>query len=126
MGLWGGAGAAGGALGVVLSGVLTQWWSWRAVLLVNVPIIAIAVFAALRGVPRRDVARTARLDVPGAVAVTLGVAALVYAVSAGGDHGWGSWQAVGGFVTAAVLLGIFAVIERSGTIFSYLSTSSIG
>ncbi len=115
MGLWGGAGAAGGALGVVLSGVLTQWWSWRAVLLVNFPIIVIAMVAALRGVPRRDVGRTARLDVPGAVSVTLGVAALVYAVSAGGDRGWGSWQAVGGFVAAAVLLAIFVAIERSAS-----------
>lgn len=113
MGLWGGAGAAGGALGVVLSGVLTEWWSWRAVLLVNVPIIAVAVVTALRGVPRTDGARTRRLDVLGAVTVTVAVAALVFAVSSGGDRGWGSWQAITGFVGAAVLLLAFVVIERS-------------
>ncbi|MGV9480422.1 MFS transporter [Gordonia aichiensis] len=113
MGLWGGAGAAGGALGVVLSGVLTEWWSWRAVLLVNVPIIAVAVVTALCGVPRAERSRTGRLDVPGAVTVTAGVAALVFAVSSGGDRGWGSWQAIAGFVGAAVLLAAFVVIERS-------------
>lgn len=112
MAFWGGAGAAGGAVGVVLSGVLTDWFSWRAVLFVNVPIVAIAFAAALRGVAHEQRRDAGRLDVPGAVLVTAGVGALVYAVSSGGDHGWSSAPTVIGFICAAVLLIGFALIER--------------
>ncbi len=113
MAFWGGAGAAGGAVGVVLSGLLTDWWSWRAVLFVNVPIVVAALLAALRGVdagPRRSVGR---LDVPGAVLVTAGVASLVFAVAAAGDHGWSSARALIGFAAATLLLAGFAVVERT-------------
>lgn len=113
MAFWGGAGAAGGAVGVVLSGLLTDWWSWRAVLFVNVPIVVIALLAALRGVDAGHRRSVGRLDVPGAVLVTAGVASLVFAVAAAGDHGWSSARALIGFAAAAVLLTGFAVVERT-------------
>lgn len=111
MGLWSGAGAGGGAVGVVLSGVLADGFGWRAVLLVNIPIVLVALVTTLRGVPKRGTTGRTRLDVPGAVLVTAGVAALVFAVSSAGDHGWGSAQVVIGFVAAAVLLGAFVAVE---------------
>lgn len=113
MAFWGGAGAAGGGVGVVLSGVLTEWWSWRAVLLVNVPIVVIALLAALRGVHTESRRAVGHLDIPGAVLVTAGVGALVYGVSAAGDHGWSSVLAMTAFVVAAVLLVGFGIVERS-------------
>ncbi|MFT4202029.1 MFS transporter [Gordonia sp. (in: high G+C Gram-positive bacteria)] len=112
MGLWAGAGAAGGAVGVVLSGLLTEWFSWRAVLLVNVPIVLIALLGAIRGVRPDRGESTGRLDVAGAFLVTAGVGALVYAVSSAGDHGWASPRFTVGGVAAAVLLVGFAIVER--------------
>ncbi|WP_059035539.1 MFS transporter [Gordonia desulfuricans] len=113
MALWGGAGAGGGAVGVVLSGLLTEWFSWRAVLFVNVPIVVVALIAAARGVPagrRRDVGH---LDVPGAILVTTAVGALVYAVTSGGDHGWGETATIVAFVVAVLGALAFALVERS-------------
>lgn len=112
MGLWGAAGAGGGAVGVVLSGVLTQAWGWRAVLAVNVPIVVLAVVATLRGVPRHERGvRPERLDVAGAVLVTSGIGALVYAVSTGGDAGWLSAQVLLAAAGAVVLLVAFVFVE---------------
>ncbi|AFA72149.1 putative drug resistance transporter, MFS superfamily protein [Gordonia polyisoprenivorans VH2] len=113
MAFWGGAGAAGGAVGVVLSGLLTDWWSWRAVLFVNVPIVVVAFLAALRGVEGGHRRSVGRLDVPGAVLVTAGVASLVFAVAAAGDDGWASARAMIGFVAAALLLAGFVLVERT-------------
>ncbi len=112
MALWGAAGAGGGAVGVVLSGLLSDTLGWRFVLLVNVPIIVVAAVAAVRGIPRQDrAARRAPLDVPGAMLVTLGVAAIVWAVSAAGEDGWSSVRALSGFAVAILLLLAFGVVE---------------
>lgn len=112
MALWGAAGAGGGAVGVVLSGVLTQAWGWRAVLAVNVPIALLAVVATLRGVPRHERGvHAGRLDVAGAVLVTTGIAALVYAVSVGGEVGWSSAQVLCPLGGAVLLVAAFVVVE---------------
>lgn len=112
MGLWGAAGAGGGAVGVVLSGLLTDGFGWRAVLFVNIPIVLIGLVVTLRGVPAGRAASTRpRLDVLGAALVTVGVAALVYGVTAAGDDGWGSVGAIIGFVVAAILIASFVAVE---------------
>lgn len=112
MGLWGGAGAGGGAVGVVLSGVLTGGFGWRAVLFVNVPIVLIGLVVTMRGVPAGSAALARpRLDVPGAALVTVGVGALVYGVTAAGDDGWGGAAAIAGFVVAGVLIASFVAVE---------------
>ncbi|HEY9315730.1 MFS transporter [Williamsia sp.] len=112
MGFWGAAGAGGGAVGVVLSGLLTDAFSWRAVMFVNLPIVVIALIATWLAVdveaPR---AVSPRLDVLGACLATAGVGVLVYAVTAAGEDGWGSTIALGGFAAAAVLLAAFVGVE---------------
>ena len=112
MGLWGAAGAGGGAVGVVLSGVLTDALGWRAVLFVNLPIVIIGLGATWLGVAA-DAHREARprLDVLGACLATVGVGVLVFGVTAAGDQGWLSPAAIGGFVVAAVLLAVFIGVE---------------
>ena len=78
LGLWGMAGAAGGAVGVLAGGVLTDVAGWRAVMLVNVPIVAFALAAAARTGPGRRGRRTgARLDLAGALLATAGTTLLV-------------------------------------------------
>lgn len=112
MALWGGAGAVGGAVGVVLSGVLAQSMGWRAVLAVNLPIGLVALWAAGRGVTEtRDEHADRHLDVPGALLVTAGVAALVWGVSSAEHHGWSSPIVWGMGLSGLVLLAGFVLRE---------------
>jgi predicted MFS family arabinose efflux permease len=109
--------AAGGSAGVLLGGVLTDWLNWRAVMLVNVPLVAFALFAAWR-LPaggeqheRPDGTRP-RLDLPGAVLVTAGATLLVLGVVRTGTAGWASAATAGTLTAAAVLLTAFVLVER--------------
>jgi EmrB/QacA subfamily drug resistance transporter len=102
---------AGGSLGLVLGGVITQWASWRWVLFINVPIgIVVAVLAPryVSETPRQS----GRFDLPGAITSTLGSAALVYGFIRSASNGWGDRVAIISFVAAAVLLVTFVVNER--------------
>ncbi|MGI5165781.1 MFS transporter [Spirillospora sp. CA-253888] len=90
--VWTAVGLTGGAAGNLLGGLLTEAASWRWILLINVPIGAVALAAAVRVLPgdvrgrdgRRDGRRGRRLDVPGAVLVTAGLCGLTYGLSAAG------------------------------------------
>ena len=113
--VWGGAGAAGLVIGVLLGGVLTQALGWEAVFFVNVPLAGIAVLLALALIPadrRRDTAR--RFDLPGALAATLGVTLLVFALVQGPTLGWGSPAILAAASASLLLLAAFAAIERRG------------
>ncbi|WP_231573750.1 MFS transporter [Streptomyces sp. e14] len=112
LGVWSAVNAAGGALGVLAGGLLTQYAGWRWVMLVNLPIVAAALALVLAGVPGdARPARRERPDVLGAVLVTGGAGLLVLGVVRTDTEGWGSpatWVALG---VAAVLLAAFAVAE---------------
>jgi EmrB/QacA subfamily drug resistance transporter len=112
LGVWGAVAGSGGAAGVILGGVLTEWLGWEAVLYVNVPIGLVAAFLAPRLLPEgREAAGTRSFDVAGAVTVTAGLAMLVYALVDANDAGWGSTQTLGLAAAALVLLGVFVSIE---------------
>lgn len=81
LGVWGAVSGAGGAAGVILGGVLTEWYGWRAVFLVVVPIAVASLGATLLLVPA-DRPTGGRLDVVGAITSTAGLTALVYALTA--------------------------------------------
>ena len=84
-------GPLAGAVGVVLGGLLTTELSWRYVLFINVPIgVALLIAAAASLVPSPPARDGARLDLPGALTVTVGVSSLVFAVSQATSKGWGS------------------------------------
>ncbi|MBV9383066.1 MAG: MFS transporter, partial [Streptosporangiaceae bacterium] len=89
--VWGGAGAAGLVVGVLLGGVLTQAFGWQAVFFVNVPLAGAAIVLAFALIDA-DRARGAgrRFDLPGALSVTVAVTLLVSALVRGPDAGWGS------------------------------------
>ncbi|MFD9715444.1 MFS transporter [Streptomyces sp. NPDC059076] len=114
LGMWGMAGAAGGAVGVLAGGLLTDAAGWRAVMLVNVPIVVFALFgvarAALPGAPDR--ASAPRLDVAGALLVTGGMSLLVLGVTRTEQHGWGAPTTVLTLGTSIALLIAFALVER--------------
>ncbi|MET7536032.1 MFS transporter [Streptomyces sp. NPDC005349] len=106
--VFGALGGAGASLGVVLGGLLTQWFGWRWCLLVNVPIALLALLGTL-GTPRDRAQRlTGRIDIAGAVLGCGGLTALVYACSQAEAHGWTSPGVLGVLLAGAALLTAFA------------------
>ena len=112
IGTWTAVGAGGGAAGGLFGGVLTDYLSWRWVLLVNVPVGALVlVLAALRLAESRSAGGRRRLDVPGALLVTAGVAALAYGIVRSGQYGFTSRQALEPLAAGVVLLAVFVLVE---------------
>jgi EmrB/QacA subfamily drug resistance transporter len=113
MSVWAAIAVGGGAVGLVLGGVLVDYLSWPWIFYVNVP-VGIAVFvAALREVPEsKDERAHKAFDLAGAATVTAGLVILVYAIVKAQEKGWGSAHTliVGGIALA--LLAIFLLIER--------------
>jgi EmrB/QacA subfamily drug resistance transporter len=112
LGVWGAVAGSGGAAGVILGGVLTEWLGWEAVLYVNVPIGIVAALLATRLLPEGREAGTRSFDVAGAVSVTAGLVLLVYALVDANDAGWGSLQTLCLAAASLVLLASFVAIER--------------
>jgi len=116
-GVYGAIAGGGAAIGLLLGGVLTEYASWRWCLLVNVPIALIAVAGALREVKESKASGNTRYDIPGAVTVTGGLVALVYAFTQAAPKGpgdpsrWSNAATLGWFGIAIVLLVSFFVIE---------------
>jgi MFS family permease len=112
LGLWSVAASTGAAAGLVLGGVLTSLLGWRYVLYINVPLgAALLIAASLSLVPSTASRDWRRLDIPGALTVTLGVIAGVYGLSDASVSGWGSATVITTLAAAVVLLAAFAFIE---------------
>ncbi|GAA2125581.1 MFS transporter [Kitasatospora saccharophila] len=112
LGLNGALMSAGFTAGAVLGGVLTDLLSWRWAFFVNVP-VALGVLLVAPGVIREsrpDV--RPKLDLPGALSVTLGLLALVYGLTRAGTAGWADPLALGGLGLGAALLLVFVAVER--------------
>ena len=104
--------AAGATAGIVLGGVLVEFLGWRAVLLVNPPVLAVLLPLMVRRLPARGPAGGARLDVTGAVLITTALVAVVLGTGEGEHHGFTSVRVLAELAVAAVLLGAFVVTER--------------
>jgi len=113
MGVWAAIAVGGGAVGLVLGGVLTTTLSWPWIFYVNVP-VGIAVFiASLRYVPEsKDEHEHKSFDLAGAVTVTAGLLVLVYGIVKAQENGWTSLRTGGFFAAAIALLAAFVIIER--------------
>jgi EmrB/QacA subfamily drug resistance transporter len=110
--LWGAMNGAGGAVGVLLGGVITQELSWRWVLLINAPIGLVTVFVALSVVAHRPGSGRRGLDLPGALVLTIGLLIEAYGAVTAGNDGWGSASALVPIAIGAVLLSLFPLIEK--------------
>ncbi|MGW3482447.1 MFS transporter [Rhodococcus indonesiensis] len=104
--------ALGGALGVVLSGVLTQALGWRWVMFAGAPVALAAAAAAARGLGRTPAQPGGTLDVPGAVLATAGLTVLVATVVATDTYGWNSRVVLGGAAATVALFAVFVAVER--------------
>ncbi|MEW2428113.1 MFS transporter [Micromonospora sp. NPDC047644] len=106
-------GAAGASIGTVAGGVLTEAAGWRTIFLVNVPIGAVILVAALRRLPaERGAGLRASLDLPGALLATAGLMAAVLGIVGTGEHGWTSPRTLGAVALAVLLLSGFALRQR--------------
>jgi EmrB/QacA subfamily drug resistance transporter len=112
LGVWAAIAIGGAAFGLIMGGLLTQLLSWPWIFFVNVPVGIVTFVLALRLIPEsRDEHAHRAFDVGGAVTVTGGLMALVYAIVKAETDGWGSPITLGSFAVSAILLASFVVIE---------------
>ncbi|MEY9877235.1 EmrB/QacA subfamily drug resistance transporter [Streptacidiphilus sp. MAP12-33] len=107
-GIYGAIAGAGGAVGLLLGGVLTQYLNWRYCLYVNLLFAAVAIFGGARLLHGGRPAERPRLDVPGTVLACVGLFCIVYGFSNAETHAWSQVQTWGFLVVGAVLLAAFA------------------
>ncbi|MDY7090827.1 MAG: MFS transporter [Actinomycetota bacterium] len=110
-GVYGAIAGGGGAVGLLLGGLLTEYASWRWTLLVSTPIAIVAALAAVRFVGESRAEGNTRYDLPGALTSTAGLVALVYGFTKASEDGWGSPVTVAWLIAAGLLLVSFVVIE---------------
>jgi EmrB/QacA subfamily drug resistance transporter len=111
IGIWAAVGAAAGAAGPVLGGWLIDLGSWRVIFIINLPLAASAIFLAIRYVPLDRDGGDEPLDLPGGMLVTVGLAALTWALTVGsGLDGWtGRVAAVASAAVGALM--VFVLVE---------------
>jgi EmrB/QacA subfamily drug resistance transporter len=113
LGVWSAIAAGGGAVGLILGGVLTDLVSWQWIFFVNVPVGIGALLATRRYVPESRVDVVHRtFDLAGAVTVTSGLVVLVYAIIKAQAWSWGSSRTIGLLAVSAAILALFVAIER--------------
>jgi EmrB/QacA subfamily drug resistance transporter len=112
LGVWAAIAIGGSAVGLILGGVLTQYFSWPWIFYVNVPVGVAGFLLSLRLIPEsRQELEHRSYDLAGAATVTGGLMALVYAIVDAQSAGWGSAKTLGFFAAAVVLLAGFVAVE---------------
>jgi EmrB/QacA subfamily drug resistance transporter len=108
------AAVAGGAavLGLLVSGLALELWSWPSVFGLNVVLAAAAIAGTIGFVPESADRGTARLDVGGAVLAVIGLVAVVYSIIEAPDQGWLSVRTLAGLACGAAVLAGFVAWER--------------
>jgi EmrB/QacA subfamily drug resistance transporter len=110
LGIYAGAAGSGGAIGLILGGLIVNYVSWRWVLFVNVPIALVLAIAAPRVLIASE-PRRGRLDLPGAAAVTGGMTLIVYGLSRVATSGWSDRATIATLALGSALLVLFVFIE---------------
>ncbi|MGP4011448.1 MFS transporter [Streptomyces sp. 4N124] len=108
---WTAVGAGGGAAGGLVGGVLVDALSWRWVLLINVPVGAVVLLGSLRWLAESRAGDGRRLDLPGALLVTGGLASLAYGISQTEAEGWTASATLVPLLAGLALIGLFLVVE---------------
>lgn len=109
--VFGAIAGTGGALGLLLGGVLTEYLQWRWCLFVNVPIALVTLLASRVVLPVSAAQRASRLDVPGVALVTGGLVLVVYGLSSAASRGWAAPVTLGALAGGAALIGGFLLAE---------------
>ncbi|WP_153349069.1 MFS transporter [Nocardia aurantia] len=107
--------ASGGATGLLLGGVLTEYLSWRWCMFVNVVFALVALVGAAAVLPRLTRAARPRFDMPGTATVTLGLVAIVYGFARVETAGWSDVVVLGSFAGGVALVTLFVLVQRRVT-----------
>lgn len=102
---------AGGAVGLLLGGMLTEWASWRWVMYVNVVFAAVALVGAVLLLAKPAVTERPKLDIPGTVVVSAALFAVVYGFAHVESTSWTNPVALGSMIAGVVLLTVFVWLE---------------
>jgi EmrB/QacA subfamily drug resistance transporter len=102
----------GGAIGLLLGGVLTEALDWRYCLYVSVAFAVPAAIAGTRLLHHVPAPVRPRLDLPGTLTASSGLFALVFGLSRAVTDGWGDPVTIGFLIGSAVLLATFVAIQR--------------
>jgi EmrB/QacA subfamily drug resistance transporter len=111
LGVWGAIAAGGGAVGLLLGGILVDALSWEWIFFVNVPVGIVAAILSARLIRESKAEGTGAFDILGAVTVTSGLMVLVYAIVKAQSFGWGSAKTLALGAVAFALLGAFVYVE---------------
>jgi hypothetical protein len=117
LGIFGGVAGSAACIGLIVSGVLTGGPGWRWIFLINVPIGIALVLLVLTCIPKGEAVRFrgGSIDVLGAVTVTAGLVAIVYAINRSVDYGWVSTQTLVSLAAGAGMLVLFVIVEKTAT-----------
>ena len=111
-GVYGAIASAGGAVGLLLGGVLTEYLSWRWCLYVNVVLALVAVTGAVRLLVNQPRSTKVHLDPAGTILVVAGLVGVVYGLSEAETKGWGAPTTIALLAAGVVLLAAFVLVER--------------
>jgi EmrB/QacA subfamily drug resistance transporter len=110
-GIFSALGGAGGAVGLLIGGMLTEWASWRWVMYVNVAFAAPALIGATLLLAKPVITKKPKLDIPGIVVVSAGLFAIVYGFAHVESTSWTDPVALGSMIVGVVLLAVFVWLE---------------
>jgi EmrB/QacA subfamily drug resistance transporter/deazaflavin-dependent oxidoreductase (nitroreductase family) len=113
LGVYSAVSAGGGGVGLLMGGIITNYFSWRWIMFVNVPIGLFLAFAATRALVRGE-GKPGRLDLPGAVTATAGTSLLVYGLARVATHDWSDSVTQATLVVAVALIIAFVAVESRG------------
>jgi len=99
-------------LGLLCTGILLEWFSWRAAFAVNVVLAAVAIAGTIRFVPESSQPGAPRVDTGGALLATIGLVALVFSIIEAPDAGWLAARTLGGVAAGLAALAGFVLFER--------------
>ncbi|NOJ29854.1 MAG: MFS transporter [Nitrososphaeraceae archaeon] len=111
MGIWGASAPAGGTAGVFLGGIITAWFDWTWVFLINVP-IGLAVLSLIPKLIPQGTSKKGSVDYLGAVSITASLVMLVYSIVTANDVGWISARTISLLTISAVMFVAFIAIEK--------------
>jgi EmrB/QacA subfamily drug resistance transporter len=112
MGLYGLGVVVAPAIGPTLGGALVEYFDWRLIFFINVPVGIVGMALALVFFPQIRPTTWPRLDVLGFVTIAYSLFALLLAFSEGENWGWTGYRILGLFVSSALMLALFLVIEN--------------
>lgn len=111
MGIWGASAPAGGTAGVFLGGIITAWFDWTWVFLINVP-IGLVVLSLIPNLIPQGTSKKGSVDYLGAVSITASLVMLVYSIVTANDVGWISARTISLLTISAVMFVAFIAIEK--------------